>query len=48
MKRAEIEKKFDQIVAFAVAAHRSAERSCRSLEREILLVDEVLAMQRTG
>jgi hypothetical protein len=30
-------------LAFAVAAHRSAERSRRSLEPEILLVDEVLA-----
>jgi ABC-type polysaccharide/polyol phosphate transport system ATPase subunit len=27
-------------LAFAVAAHRSAERSRRSLEPEILLVDE--------
>jgi len=31
-------------LAFAVAAHRSAERSRRSLEPEILLVDEVLAV----
>jgi len=61
MRRAEIERKFDEIVAFseieksidtpvkhrssgmyvrlafAVAAHRSAERSRRSLEPEILL-----------
>jgi len=32
-------------LAFAVAAHRSAERSRRSLEPEILLVDEVLAVK---
>jgi len=31
-------------LAFAVAAHRSAERSRRSLEPEIPLVDEVLAV----
>ena len=31
-------------LAFAVAAHRSAERSRRSLEPEILLVDEVPAV----
>jgi len=31
-------------LAFAVAAHRSVERSRRSLEPEILLVDEVLAV----
>jgi len=65
MKRAEIERKFDEIVAFAeiekfidtpvkhyssgmyvrlafaVAAHRSAERSRRSLEPEVLLVGYV-------
>jgi lipopolysaccharide transport system ATP-binding protein len=35
MKKAEIGRKFDEIVAFAVAAH---------LEPEILLVDEVLAV----
>ena len=35
-------------LAFAVAAHRSAERSRRSLEPEILLVDEVLAVKDRG
>ena len=33
-------------LAFAVAAHRSAGRSRRSLEPEILLMDEVLVGRR--
>ena len=71
MKRAEIDRKFDEIVAvaeiekfidtpvkhysrgyirlgFTGAAHRSAERSRRSLEPEILLVDEALAAEGWG
>jgi len=44
MKRAEIERKFDEIVAFSGMVVRLAFAVVAQLEPEILLVDEVLAV----